>query len=62
MLSISSPNMTTDNLTGKTSFDHDAYTPLATLYNEYIAFVARADTPLKRGADLIGQLAQTRVR
>jgi putative tricarboxylic transport membrane protein len=48
--------MTTDNLTGRTSFDHDAYTPLATLYNEYIAFVARADSPLKRGADLVERL------
>ena len=56
VLSISSPNVTTDNLTGETTFDHDAYTPLATLYNEYIAFVARADSPFKRGADLLERL------
>ena len=56
VLSISSPNLTTDNLTGKTTFDHDSYTPLATLYNEYIAFAARADSPLKCGADLIERL------
>jgi putative tricarboxylic transport membrane protein len=56
VLSISSPNLTTDNLTGKTTFDHDSYTPLATLYNEYIAFVARTGSPLKCGADLIERL------
>jgi len=56
VLSISSPNLTTDRLTGLTAFDHDDYTPLAILCNEYIAFAARTDSPLKNGADLLQAL------
>ncbi len=56
VLSISSPNLTTDRLTGATAFDHDSYTPLAILYNEYIVFVARANSPLKGGAELVERL------
>lgn len=56
VLAVSSPNVTTDHLTGETAFDHEAYTPLAILYTEYIAFVARADSPLKCGADLLERL------
>jgi putative tricarboxylic transport membrane protein len=56
VLVISSPNVTTDNLTGLTAFDHDAYTPLAILHNEYIAFVVRADSPLRNAADLLERL------
>lgn len=56
VLSISSPNLTTDRLTGLTAFDHDDYTPLAILCNEYIAFAARTDSPLKCGADLLQAL------
>jgi putative tricarboxylic transport membrane protein len=56
VLSISSPNLTTDRLTGLTSFDHDDYTPLAILCNEYIAFAARTDSPLRNGADLLQAL------
>ena len=49
--------MTTDNLTGQTAFDHDTYTPLAILHNEYIAFVARAGSPVRNGAQLMARLA-----
>src|SRR3712207_3661256 len=42
VVSISHPNMTTDRLLGIAQFDLDSYTPIATLYNEYIAFVVRA--------------------
>jgi putative tricarboxylic transport membrane protein len=57
VLAISSPNVTTDNLTGHTAFDHDSYTPLAILHNEYLAFVARADSPVKNSRQLMGRLA-----
>ena len=43
VLCISSPNLTTDYLTGVAAFNHASYTPLAILYNEYIAFVTRSD-------------------
>lgn len=56
VLSISSPNLTTDRLTGLTAFDHDDYTPLAILCNEYIAFAAHTDSRLNSGADLLKAL------
>ena len=56
VLSISSPNLTTDRLTGLTAFDHDDYTPLAILCNEYIAFAVRTDSGLGSGADLLQAL------
>lgn len=56
VLSISSPNLTTDHLTGKSAHDHAAFTPLAILYTEYIAFVVRAGSSVKSGADLLARL------
>ena len=56
VLSISSPNLTTDRLTGLTAFDHDHYTPLAILCTEYIAFAVRADAALQNSADLLQAL------
>jgi putative tricarboxylic transport membrane protein len=56
-LCISSSNLATDRLLGKRAYDHEAaFTPLAILYTEYIAFVARADSPLKSGGDLLARL------
>ncbi len=57
VLAVSSPNVTTDNLTGQTAFDHDTYTPLAILHNEYLAFVARADSPVRSSVQLMERLA-----
>ncbi len=57
VLVVSSPNVTTDNLTGHTAYDHGSYTPLAILHNEYLAFVVRADSPLADAAQLRVRLA-----
>ena len=56
VLSISSPNLTTDHLVGIAAFDHSAFTPLAILYNEYIAFIARADSAIANCGDLLRRL------
>lgn len=58
VIAISSPNLTTDYLVGIANFEHSRYTPIATLVTEYIAFAVRADSVLKTGADLIGQLGR----
>jgi len=58
VLCISSSNLATDHLLGASAFDHEgAFTPLAILYTEYIAFLARSDSSLKSGADLISRFA-----
>jgi putative tricarboxylic transport membrane protein len=56
VLCVSSPNLTTDYLTGVAAFNHDSYTPLALLYNEYIAFVVRNDSSYRSGGDLLKRL------
>ena len=56
LLCISSPNLTTDYLTGIASFNHGSYTPLAILYNEYIAFVTRGDSSYRSAGDLLKRL------
>jgi len=57
-LCISSVNLTTDHLLGTGTFDHEAaFTPLAILYTEYIAFLARSDSSLRNGADLLARFA-----
>jgi len=56
VISISSPNLTTDYLAGLADFEHTRYTPIATLVNEYIAFAVRADSAIATAADLADRL------
>jgi putative tricarboxylic transport membrane protein len=58
VIGISSPNMIADFLTGVSKSDPGRYSPLAILYTEYIAFVVRADSPLRGGDDLVARFAQ----
>jgi putative tricarboxylic transport membrane protein len=54
MLCVSSINLTTDHLLGESPFDHEtAFTPLAILYTEYLAFLARSDCHVDSGAALL---------
>jgi putative tricarboxylic transport membrane protein len=57
VIGVSSPNMLADYLTGVTTADPARFAPLAILYSEYIAFVVRADAPIKDGDDLVCQFA-----
>lgn len=57
VVSISSPNLTTDKLVGLATFDQRDYTPLAILYTEYIIFISRPDSRIKTAADLVAQFA-----
>jgi putative tricarboxylic transport membrane protein len=61
VIGISSPNMAADYLTGVTKSDPDRFAPLAILYSEYIAFVVRADSAIRDGADLIRRFAANAV-
>ncbi len=56
VLAINSPTIITNHLLGDSDFDDRALTPLANLYTEYIAFLVRADSPLRTGADLLARL------
>lgn len=54
VLSISSSNLATDHLLGAVRYRHETdFTPLAILYTEYIAFVARSDSSIRSAGDLL---------
>lgn len=57
VIAISSPNLTSDYLTGVADFDHSRYSPVAILLTEYIAFAVSETSPIKTGADLLAKLA-----
>ena len=58
VVSISSPNLTTDCLAGIADFEHTRYAPVATLVSEYITFAVRSDSKYASGADLAAWLAE----
>lgn len=58
VLAINSPTVITNRQLGVADYDHSALTPLANLYTEYIAFVVRADSPIRSGADFMARLKQ----
>lgn len=56
VLAINSPTVITNRQLGVADYDHSALSPLANLYTEYIAFVVRADSPIRSGADFMARL------
>jgi putative tricarboxylic transport membrane protein len=58
ILCVSSINLTTDNLLGESPFRHEvAFTPLALLYNEPLAFLSRSDSAVDSGAAFLARCA-----
>lgn len=55
-LAINSPPLITNRLVGVSDYDHAELTPIATLYTEYVAFVAPADSPIRSATDLAQRL------
>ncbi|HEY4170999.1 MAG TPA: tripartite tricarboxylate transporter substrate-binding protein [Reyranella sp.] len=57
VVSISSPNLTTDKLVGLAKFDQRDYSPLSILYTEYIAFIAKPDSPVASAKAFLNALS-----
>lgn len=55
-LSITSSTILTNHINGIIPMTYSDFTPLAVLLTEHIAFVVRADSPLKTGKDMIEAL------
>lgn len=55
---ISATSLLTNQLTGKTPHGYRDYTPVAMLYDEYIGFAVRADSPIANGGHLLAALKQ----
>ncbi|MBX3650941.1 MAG: tripartite tricarboxylate transporter substrate binding protein [Burkholderiales bacterium] len=55
-LMMANLNLSVGHLTGTTTFSYRDFTPVSLLYDEYVVFVVRADSPVKTGRDLIERL------
>lgn len=55
---ITATSILTNHITGKSQHGHRDFTPIAMLYDEYLGFLVRQDSPLKTGKDLLAALRQ----
>ena len=55
-LMIGTPTILTNHIIGASALNYTDFTPIASLFNEYIVFAVKADAPLKTGRDLIERL------
>jgi putative tricarboxylic transport membrane protein len=53
---ITATSLLTNHILGRSKFGHRDFTPVAMLYDEYIGFLVRQDSPLKSGKDLLAAL------
>jgi putative tricarboxylic transport membrane protein len=55
-LSVSPINLLTEHIAGASSITYTDVTPIAQLFNEYIVFSVKADSPIRNGAELVQRL------
>lgn len=53
---ITATSLLTNHIMGRSAHSHRDYTPIAMLYDEYLGFLVKEDSPLKSGADLLTAL------
>lgn len=57
-LSITSPQLLTNHMLGRSSLTYTDFNSIVLLDNEYIVFVVRGDSPIGTGRDLVSRLKQ----
>ena len=55
-LMIGTPTILTNHIIGASALNYTDFTPVASLFNEYIVFAVKADSPLKTGRELAERL------
>ncbi|MBI3935680.1 MAG: tripartite tricarboxylate transporter substrate binding protein [Betaproteobacteria bacterium] len=55
---IGTPSLLTNHITGSSKLHYSDFTPVASLFNDYIVFAVNAASPVKTGKDLIERLKQ----
>jgi putative tricarboxylic transport membrane protein len=55
-LMVGTPSLLTNHITGLGKLHHTDYTPIASLFNDYIVFAVNASSPIKNGKDLVERL------
>ena len=55
-LMVGTPSLLTNHITGLSKLHYNDYTPIASLFNDYVVFAVNAASPIKTGRDLIARL------
>ena len=55
-LLVGTPSLLTNHITGLGTLHHNDFTPIASLFNDYIVFAVNAGSPIKTGRDLAERL------
>ncbi len=55
-LVVAGPALLTNNITGASKLRHTDLTPVASLFDDYTAYVVNVDSPIKTGKDLVERL------
>ena len=55
-LMVGTPSLLTNHITGLSKLHHNDYTPIASLFNDYVVFAVNAASPIKSGRDLADRL------
>ena len=62
VLATIAPTLLTSRITGQLKQTYSDFTPLAVLFNDYVAVAVRNDSPIRTAADLIDRLKKTDTR
>jgi putative tricarboxylic transport membrane protein len=55
-LMVGTPSLLTNHVTGLSKLHYNDYTPIASLFNDYVVFAVNADSPIRTGHDLVERL------
>jgi putative tricarboxylic transport membrane protein len=55
-LLVGTPSLLTNHIVGTSKLSHNDFTPIASLFNDYVVFAVNAVSPIKTGKDLIERL------
>ena len=55
-LLVGTPSLLTNHITGLGTLHHNDFTPIASLFNDYVVFAVNAASPIKTGKDLVERL------
>jgi putative tricarboxylic transport membrane protein len=53
---VGTPSLLTNHITGLSKLHHNDYTPIASLFNDYVVFAVNASAPIRNGRDLAERL------
>jgi putative tricarboxylic transport membrane protein len=55
-LMVGTPSLLTNHITGLSKLHHSDYTPIASLFNDYVVFAVNSASPIRTGKDLAERL------